>query len=160
MSAISEEGTPYIPHLSKSPSLINMVGPDANNAGENKVITDAETILKLKSDNLRKEKKIQQLMSENIKLKRSARTRIGPLTLGKTQSGKIREKINDIKRNSSMSLPNRSAPLIQEAPSFKRTTTLDSIPVNIDSPPLKFEVSAQEAKERREQSISTPGLKQ
>jgi len=151
---ISEERTPYI-HLSRSPSLVNIVSPD-NNASEDKVISDAETTEKLRNENLRQEKKIQLLMVENRKLKRSGRTsRNCP-----AQSGRIREKINDIKRQSWMKVPMQSVPLIAEVTPRDSMTTVDNIPPEIHSPPLKFEVSAEEARERRQKSIPIAGRKQ
>jgi len=150
----------YRENLSRSISVLAVVEPDNNYDDEQFSdivivgVTDA-IIENLKTENVHKEKMIQELLMENEKLKKS-------FPCGQRQvrrrSVKFREKINEIRKRSntlpsSLSSLSLGKEMCYGDSGFDSTNTLPDI-----ADQLLFRSSLHEAKKRREENRGLPEL--
>jgi len=138
----------YSAYLTCSESTLIEVKPDDDyddvQFNDIVVVEDTHVIIeKLKAENLEKEKRIQELLRQNMKLKpfRCGRRHV------KNKPTKFRDKINDIRNSTTTS---------DTALEIRcRTSRIDNSIVlpQYNSEPLMFRMSLKEAKEQREKNF-------
>jgi len=144
----------YCGNFTWSESTLGVVKPDYDfddvQFNNKNVVEDTDVIIeKLKTENVEKEKRIQELLRENKNLKAFPCVRRHV----KNKSTKFRDKINDIRKRSI------SSSMTKEI--YGHTGRIDSTSVlqDIVSEPIMFRRSLQEAKKGREKkcALREPG---
>jgi len=152
-----DKSNKYSKYLTSSKSLLTEFKPDDDyddqQLSDIVIVGDTDAIIdELKTENADKEKKIQELLMENKKLKKSCGQRHV-----KRRSIKFRDKISEIRRRSN-TLPSGIQSFAREM--SYRDSWLDSASTlpDIADQPLLFRESLHETKEQSEKNRGLPEL--